>query len=395
MNKKIVLLLLITIIPCCVFAQEIKFSGEAKTGVYWRQNETAGKDPYAFVGLHNTDDAGGLSVDEKSANPGRFRLNIEYDNGNNTGMKTRLNWEGWGPNNVNAPPTWAYAFGYGNYFDDQLTVSVGKLGGSPWGTGGPEMWKELETGVGGMRVEWKPAFVPGLLNVGFVLNSHNSDKDQGWDKDKPMSLLNILRESVVGFAYTNDYFLVRFAYRFDDEADANQDNKISGGKGEEEIVYRLEERVLSNHLPGLQVWALGYLFGLFAEKKDMQWYRNWLFVQYAPDAFTAQVRFGYDYIESRSEFYVKPSFYLNLFDKLISVGTAFMYSQDFGDNKVKEGSPYHFLEIEPKIQVNFPSSYIAFVYNWRQEYINPAQVPEGLEPLKRTQWMNLRFCIYF
>ena len=371
-----------------VFAQELKLSGEAKSGILWTQSQQEGADPKAAVDLGSKDDAGN--------GKGRYRLNLDYDNGNSFGMRTRLNWETWTPDNAGSPPVWAYAFGYGNFFENQMTVSVGKLGGSPWGTGGPEMWKELETGgAGGMRTEVKPAAVPGL-NAGFVLNYFNSDRDQGWDINVPISLLNILRESVIGVSYTHDLFMVRAAYRFDDEFDATQENKMSGGKGEDEFVYRIEERMLKNYLPGFQIWALGYLFGVTAERPEMNWFRNWLFVQYAPDQFTAQIRFGYDYIASRSDFYVKPSFYWNLFDKLLSIGASFQYCQDFGEGKVFEGSPYRFIEVEPKIQLNFTSSYIAFAYNFTQEFVHPwPELKAGKDPLKQTQWMNLRFCIYY
>jgi len=369
-----------------VFAQEIKFSGEAKTGIYWQQTQLEGQDVDAFVDMKSTDDAGG--------DHGRFRLNIDYDNGKTFGMRMRLNWETWRPSALNAPPEWKYAFGYGNFFDNQMTVSVGRLGGSPWGTGGPEMWKELEDGgAGGARVEWKPTFVPGQLNVGFVLNYFNSDMDQGWPQGKPLSLFNILRESIVGLSYTNDLFLVRVAYRFDDEYDAKQDNKLTGSI-EDEFIYRIEERVLANYLPGFQIWALG---DLYAPSTDaIKWLRNWLFIQYAPDMFTAQIRVGYEYITSRSDFFVKPSLYWNFFNKLLSVGVAFTYCQDFGDGKLYEGSPYRYLEVEPKIQLNFTSSYIAFAYNFKQEYLHPWQgLTPGKDPLKQTQWMNLRFCIYY
>jgi hypothetical protein len=189
---------------------------------------------------------------------------------------------------------------------------------------------------------------------------------------------------------------VRFAYRFDDEMDAQQDNKLTGGKGEDEMVYRVEERVIRNYLPGFSIWALGHLYGLSADITDLKWFRNWLFVEYAPDVFTAQLRVGYDYISSRSDFYLKPSFYWNFFNKLLSVGAAFEYCQDFGDGKLYEGSPYRYIMVEPKIQLNFTSSYIAFAYNFRQEYLHPwATLKEGKNPLKQTQWMNLRFCIYY
>jgi hypothetical protein len=399
-NKGTLTALLVMVLGAslCVgaFAQEIKFSGEVKSGIYWRQMQYEGEDPTAYVDMHSTDDAGGLDPNGEKPSKGRFRLNIDYDNGNNFGMRTRLNWEGWSNNNLTSPPTWAYAFGYGNFIENQLTISVGKLGGSPWGTGGPEMWKELEAGpAGGMRAEWKPNFVPGL-NAGFVLGYFNQDRDQGWDDAKPISLFNILRESIIGVSYTHDLFHVRVAYRFDDEYDATQENKNRGGKGEDELVYRIEERVLNNILPGFQVWAMGYWFGVTSDYPEMKLFQNWLFAQYAPDQFTAQVRLGYDYITSRSDFYVKPSFYWNFFEKLISIGASFQYCQDFGDGKLYEGSPYRYIEVEPKVQVNFTSSYVAFVYNWRQDYMHRwTGLKEGKDPLKQTQWMNLRFCIYF
>jgi len=389
MKKKLLitlftLVVFIFFIAPSVFAQELKLSGEAKSGILWEQKQQQGRDPEAKVDMNSKDDAG--------SGRGRFRLNMDYLNQNNFGFQMRMNWETWS----DTAPQFSYAFGYGNFFDDQLRISVGKLGGSPWGTGGPEMWKELEASSGGgMRTEWKPEFLPGL-NAGFVLSYFNSDRDQGWDINVPLSLLNILRESVLGVSYTNDNFLIRLAYRFDDEFDATQENKNRGGKGEDELLYRIEERVISNYLPGFQIWALGYWFGVTSEYPEMKLFQNWLFFQYAPDLFTAQIRVGYDYIESRSDFYVKPSFYWNFFNKLLSIGASFQYCQDFGDGKIYEGSPYRYIEFEPKVQLNFTSSYVAFAFNWRQEYIGAyAELPTGKEPIKQTQWMNLRFCIYF
>jgi hypothetical protein len=383
--KKIIFALMIVSLALPAFAQELKISGEAKSGVLWEQLQREGQDPDATVKLNSKDDAGSQT--------GRYRLNLEYDNGNGFGMKARLNQE-----SFNDPPQWPYAFGYGNFFEEQMTVSVGKLGGSPWGTGGPEMWKELEMGgpYAGMRVEYKPAWMPvGKLNVGLVLNYFNSDLDQG--KTTNVSLLSILRETVLGASYTHDLFMARLAYRFDDGADAIQGvSKMTGGTGEDELVYRIEEYAIRNYLPGFSIWALGHLFGVTAEIKEVKLFRNWLFVEYAPDMFTAQVRIGYDYIESRSDFYVKPSFYWHFFNKLLSVGAAFEYCQDFGDGKIYEGSSYRYIMVEPKIQLNFTSSYIAFAYNFRQEYDHPwTGLREGKEPLKQTQWMNLRFCIYY
>jgi hypothetical protein len=389
--KKIFVILLVAGLSSAVFAQELKLSGEVKTGIYWEQSQLQGNEPEVRVKIHSKDDAG--------SNQGRFRLNLEYDNGKNFGMKARLNWQAW--KGDNPWPEWPYAFGYGNFFNDQLTVSVGILGASPWGTGGPEMWKELEEQGGGMRVEWKPNFIPekfGKLNLGFVLNDYNKAKDQGIaDFDAAITILEILKESVLGVSYTHDYFHVRLAYRLDSGLDYWVGTGDYDAKGEDELIYRIEERVLNKYVPGLQVWALGYFLGMGAKHDDITLYQNWLFVQYAPEMFTAQIRFGLDVIPSRTVFHLRPSFYWNFFDKLLSVGASFWYGQDFG-SKIYEGSPYQYIEIEPKIQINFSSSYIAFAYNFRKSYKGVLYDPTYLRwtgPVEQRHWMNLRFCIYY
>jgi hypothetical protein len=291
-----------------------------------------------------------------------------------------------------------------------LTVSVGKLGGSPWGTGGPEKWKELEqnNNGGGMRVEYKPGFIPeeyGKLNVGFVLNWLNDYDDSGMTREA--TFVDVLQESVLGLSYTHSLFMARFAYRLDSQMDikdrGSQDlvTQLNGREGGE-FIYRVEEYALRRVLPGMQMWALGVYEGVFAGHPSFKKYENWVFAQYDPPElgplvtpFTAQVRVGYDMIELRSEFHVKPSFYWHFFNKLLSAGAMFSYRQDFGA-KLWPGSPYQQMEVEPKIQLNFTSSYIALVYNWKIEYMSIAW-PElnGKDPTKETQYVNLRFCIYY
>jgi len=382
--KKLLVAIFITAIVFPLSAQSgepsLRLSGEAKTGILWEeaQNEGMEKD-LSKVRLHSKDDAGGET--------GRFRLNFDYDNGNNIGFRARMQWQQFS----DARPEWSYGFGYGNFFENQLTVSVGKLGGSPWGTGGPEMWKEHEVSrEGGMRVEWKPAFVPGDLNVGFVLNYLDDPDEASVTRDA--ALVDILRESIIGLSYTNDYFLVRFAYRLDSDLDSKQ--RMDGKKEGDKFLYRVEERAITNYLPGFQIWALGYLVGVGADEDQFYNFTNWLFIQYAPDLLTAQVRLGYDYVASRQIFYVRPNLYFNLFDKLISVGAAFMYGLDFG-NRINPDAPYLYMEVEPKLQINLPSAYIAFVYNWRQQYLSYYPEAGSKDPIRQTQYMNLRFCIYF
>jgi hypothetical protein len=390
--RNILLTLLVAAIGAApAFSQEIKFGGEVKTGIFWKEFQVVGDPVDTNTRIHSMDDAGG------EGDQGRVRLNIDYDNGKNFGIRIRYQQQ----NLTDSNPQFPYAFGYGNFFEDQMTVAIGKLGGSPWGTGGPEEWKELENAAGGgMRIEWKPSFIPehvGKLNAGFVLNYYNGVREAADPNDR-QTLLNILGESVIGVSFTHDLFMVRAAYRFDDTVDVRERGSLEAGDVEGgDMVYRVEERVLRTLLPGLNVWALGYLEGVSANKPELQMFKNWLFAEYTPDLFTAQLRFGYDFISARSRFHVKPSFYWNFFDKLVSVGASFWYAQDFGDGKIYKGSPFEFIELEPKIQINFSSSYIAFVYNWRQEYVSleTAKNARGAEPIKQTQRMNLRFCIYY
>jgi hypothetical protein len=193
--KKIVCSLLFTALAAILFAQEFTVSGEVKTGLLWNKNEDK-YDEKENTFIHSKDYAG----DDE----GRFRLNVEYAK-ENVGIKLRFNWEQWGASNLTASVL-PYAFGYGNFFDDQLTVSIGKLGASPWGTGGPEMKRELEdVSKGGLRLEWKPSFVPGL-NVGVIINGFDGRTD-GYQEDgkaKPITVLHVLQESAIGAAYTHE-----------------------------------------------------------------------------------------------------------------------------------------------------------------------------------------------
>jgi len=276
----------------------------------------------------------------------------------------------------------------------------------------------------GRRVEWKPAWPEewGKLNAGFVLNYFNQDRDQGVDNTEiVITLAEILKESVIGVSYTHEWFMARVAYRLDSAVDANQANKAPGasGQGEDEMVFRVEEYALKRWVPGFRVWGLGHFYGLSAKKKEVQTYKNWFFIEYDPPElgplvtpFTAQLNLGLEnsFIEDPQDeskglvmgnFFLKPSFYWHFspggYSKLISVGSAFRVSFDYGAGGIEGPHPYYYMEIEPKIQINFQSSYIAFAYQFRKEYIHEqfAQSMGLKEPVKQTQWMNLRFCINF
>lgn len=379
--KRFIIALFIIALSVPAFSGDWAISGEAKTGFLWEKTEKVGKDPEEKVRLGNLDDAGN--------DQGRFRLNLEYAEGN-VGFKMRIEYDTWGDS---TPSKWpfSYAFGYINSFEDQLTFSIGRLGSSAWGTGGPEKWKELEVmnSGGGVRVEYKPYYIPGL-NIGFVLNWFNGSMDRGLSRNPTM--LDLLQESVLGVSYVNDYFLVRFAYRLDDELDQRPGSFASGREGDD-LIYRVEEKILDNYVKGLKVWALGVYEGVGADSDDCIRFENWLFAEYAPQWFTAQIRFGYDVVETRSILHLKPSYYQHLFNRFLTIGASFLWKQDFGEYKVYPGSPYYVIEVEPKIQLNFQNAYVAFVYILNREYIQ--KTPLADPPIDQTQKMNLRFGMWF
>jgi hypothetical protein len=351
------------------FTQELLISGEIKTGFFYFSKQTGNQDPVSEGFVHNSEDDSGeqLLLNPVNRSQGRFRLNLQFEK-ENIGMKVRFQQLEWRDSSV---PLWSYAFAYGDFIEDQLKISIGKLGDSPWASGGPEMWKELDTRIG-IRTEYKPRFLPGL-NVGFVLNDMD---DQATQSGRQQTIGDIFMESVLGFGYTNDYLDLRLAYRLDSECDYTDGDKM---------IYRIEEKVIQQYLPGFQIWANGSYEGLRSEGLRSLWLVNWLYVQYAPELFTAQIRLGYDALDKRGIFYVRPSFYYNFFEKFLNVGASFEFGQDFGDNKLYKDSPYLRMVVEPMIRVNFGSAYIAFVYQYRNEYHTT-----GVDEITTVHAANLR-----
>ena len=385
MKKFIAVVFAGIIVTGIAFAQEFKVSGEIKTGFFWfdrervREGKTYESQQAGWV--HNSEDDAGqaalLTDPALVTSQGRFRMDMHLDNGN-TGLKVRfeqLEWKAGG-----GFPRWAYAFAYGDFLSNQLKISIGRLGDSPWATGGPEMWKELDTQIG-IRAEIKPKILPGL-NIGFVINDLSDQQSQHYSE--PQTLFDVLSESVLGISYTHDVFHGRLAYRLDSKFDEDAGDRL---------IYRLEERVLRNFIPGFQIWANGDWQGLRTDNPDNYlWLVNWLYVQYAPELFTAQLRLGYDAFSRRSIFYARPSFFLNLFNKFINIGASFEFGQDFGDNaflKESDTSPLRIM-VEPMIKVNFGTAYIAFVYQYRKEFLSPSYVD-----FTRNHIINLRVLYVF
>jgi len=391
--RKAVCALALALCAVTVFAQDFTISGEMKTGILWSKYENQLDDPTEGTASGSKDDAGD--------GPGRFRLNVEYFKPDiNVGFKFRLNWENWNRSDIQGTPAWPYAFGYAKLLDKQVTLSLGKLGDSPWGTGGPEMWMELESygSAAGIRVEVEPHAVPGL-NVGFVLNNFNRTREK-WGS-KPVPFYEYLAESVVGVLYDHEWFHARMAVRFDSQTDS-VDRDTDGIDGAD-IIYRLEEKVLEKYLPGFKLWAMGYATGIGASEDTRRIYfdnRNWLFAEYAPSLFTAQIRFGLDAKMDSRILYIKPSIYFNLLDEFIKVGASFEYTKYFFDvvNTYKD-TWFNKIEFKPLVQVNFsPEIYAAMEYSLQQAYqtyYGSLYERRGLEPIVQTQWFNLRVGVSF
>jgi hypothetical protein len=385
-----------------LFAQEVTLSGELKTGLYMEQETIGNLDPIAKGGMTNNDGDSGSSE-------GRLRMDFSSVYGN-MGLRVRFQIE---PESLGPfTPTWSFAYGYGNLFDDQLTISAGLLGESPWGTGGPKLRSDPESreyiaynkmsgdpytaseGLMGIRFEYKPSFIPGL-NVGFVLNQ----PDQVAIAWQDQTFGDVLGESVIGVSYQNDYFAVRVGYRFDSKADAYSNKADEGGR----LTYRLEERVLDNMVEGMKVWLNGEYYGIGCEQKEFEkavggdiikvklgageYFINWLYWLWDTDNFTAQLYAGLGIYKSYNNERFKPllerqeyqsleflpAFYYKFFDNLLQAGLGLGFGMEFGPGKTYKNSPYQYLSIEPQVRLNLgPNAYIAAVYTYTDKYANKA-----------------------
>jgi len=379
----------------------LQLSGELKTGFFWYNLQRDGQEEPDERGfIHNSEDdpvgEGNETLAGYFSRPGRFRLNFQYDKGI-IGTKFRFETVQWPSSTADSENRiyWAYAFVYGNFFNNNLKVSAGKMGDSPWGSGGPEMWRELDTTIG-IRFEFIPQFIPfiapGSLNLGFVLNNIDGPPEEaalsGYQK---MTLGDILNESVIGFSYTHDYFLVRFAYRLDGLAD---------GLVREKMLYRVEERIIQKYLPGFQIWLNGYWDGLNPRKITYEHLElgepnvvgtNWLYIQYDQDLFITQLRLGYDLMQTRNIFYARPNFFFKFFDNFLQAGAAFEYAADVGDVKLDPtgNSPYLHWYIEPQVRLNLTSnSYIALVYRYYSDY--ECMIWETVDGNMQSRWANTK-----
>jgi len=384
-----------------LFAQEVTLSGELKTGFYIQQETIGNNDPVALGGMTNNDGDSGVGQ-------GRLRLDFHSAYGN-MGLKVRFQIEPGTMAEGPFTPTWGFAYAYGNLFNDQLTISAGLLGNSPWGAGGPRVRSDPESreyvsysvltgeqytafeGLVGIRFEYKPSFVPGL-NIGFVLNQ----PDQVVKSLAKQEFFDMLGESVIGAAYENDYFAVRVGYRFDSEAD-KYSNEVNEGS---RLTYRVEERILDKTMEGMRIWLNGIYYGIGGGQQEIEswdvgtssiitkktgageYFINWLYWLWDTDNFIAKCDVGLGMYKAynndklqpieREEYQsleILPGFYFKLFDNLLQAGVGLGFGMEFGEGKTYKNSPYQYISVEPQIKLNIGSrAFIAIVYNFTDKY---------------------------
>ena len=408
--KKLVAVFVMALCICgVVFAQslDMAISGEVKTGLFWFLSDIEGvEDSPQGAFIHNSEENIWMEIPEYKDlryEQGLFRLNFQIGK-ENIGAKFRFQTTGW-PFGGTSEANWGYAFLYGNFFNDQLRFSVGKLGESPWGLNEEDFEKELDSTMG-LRFEFLPSFLPGL-NIGFALNDWNTQVSG------ETSIIDLLQETVLGVSYTNDYFHGRFAFRLDSEVDKNDRLSYATDQGSM-LVYRLEERIIQNYLPGFQIRASGFFEDLGNEDNNMLSAANYLYINYEPEIISAGLRLGYNIVNlqlldygidnSRQYFSGRPSFYFKLFNDLLHIGLAGEIAIDFGDGKVVSDNYLHWY-IEPMIKLNMSSNaYLALVYryqddNYKLELSNRDDKTNKYTDYScinsKTHWVNLRAVFTF
>jgi len=406
----------------------LNFAGEVKTGYYAEHERIGGLDPRNYNTMGNND---GDSGSDNS----RLRLDIHagYEN---IGLRVRLQVEAGAGGAFN--PAFNYAYAYANMFKDQLSISAGILGNSPWGSGGPYLRRELETretvvknpnngdittqtsGLIGIRFEYKPNFYPekyGRLNIGFILNQPDGNSVKS---PSEQTFSELLGETVIGVSYTHEYFAASFAYRFDSEMDLFSGTITNEGG---QLIYRLEERALDKKVKGMQIFLNGYYFGIGMEQFPMdvgggnfvgmgggEYFVNWLYWLWDYKKFITNLDVGFTMHKSRFNrslapelrqdykiLEILPAFHYKLLDDLLRLGVGFGIGLEFGPGKTFEGSSYQYIYVEPQIRLNFSNTaYIALLYNFTRKYAHPEIniIPAGqtMQPgdMSNRHWINLR-----
>jgi hypothetical protein len=369
----------------------LEVSGEIKTGFLFERRDEGGETT-SFARINNNDGDAGSSE-------GRVRMSIGIQT-RNVGIRTRFFQDnfirGTGANDQNLLKVRTdFAYAYGTIFNSQLKISAGLLGESPWGTGGPELYEELEKTdsartVMGIRAEWKPLGSLRGLNIGFVLNRAN----ENIPADAKETFGDLFNESVAGIAWEHKYFGFHFSYRFD--RDVKSDAAVVTG---EKFAYRLEERLLWQFLPGLQISANGYCDGINSEGRGAGrnmpgYFQNWFYARYDPMDFTAGFDIGYrdNFVRKEGQLLeIRPFFYYKFFNSHLLAGAMGGLVMGFNGSESYPDVFYNNWYVEPQVKLIINNNfYLALVYR----YTSTAFQTLGNFDYY-TQWFNLRLSYTF
>jgi hypothetical protein len=428
--RRITIALLVALLAAgVVFAQELTVSGEVRTGFYAEQETIGNLDPRNYSIMQNNEG-------DSAGSAGRLRMDFRFAL-KNVGLRVRFQVDA-GAGGASTP-LFNYAYAYGNVFNEQVTISAGILGDSPWGTGGPELNRYLETsetigrdsrngeiytkvlGLMGIRFEYKPLFLPGL-NLGFVLNQPDTTMVK---TSTEQTFVELLGESVVGVRYEHDYFAASAGFRFDGDMDRI---RLGGPNEGGRLAYHLEERLLGTLISGMKISANGYYYGLGSEQFDQnvgtaakpvmvklgsgEYFTNWLYWLWDADNFIAKFDTCFTmnksyfnqslYPNLRQEYQslsFRPAFYYKFFNNMFQAGLSLGFGMEFGPGKIYINSPYQYFSVEPQIKLNLNSNaYIALVYNFTDRYAHPdINVGQGIQLGDKSQrhWINLRAVYVF
>ncbi|GHU20430.1 hypothetical protein FACS1894163_13450 [Spirochaetia bacterium] len=254
-----------------------------------------------WTGLRITQESGGglpdkdpvVDVMHGDGTPALYRMNFTYTKGNlQFKWRTQANSDGGTADQLQVNPDniFAYAFATGSFYDDQILLSLGKLDGSPYESGGDDGSESANEGTTGIKAEWKPTFVKGLglgIVLPAVINSYQPNIPQYFSE---VSLLA---------KYDAEPIDVRFGIQFDGDGDGESARKPdgtidhafkteSGGK----IIYGLNPK-LGRIVDGLNVHVNGLITGIPTVDgvKDTAFTtQHWLITKFAKGDLSAALR---------------------------------------------------------------------------------------------------------
>jgi hypothetical protein len=228
MKKLGALTLVLLIVTGALAADDgLAISGEAKTTLQ----------------VYTEGDADTVVKFDNDGNPGRAQFGFVYTAGN---LEAKWMLRSVNLSDAGADALIPYAFGTAAFLDDQIGISVGRIDGALWASGG--VTDISFDGILGARFEFKPAVVEGL-SVGFTLPAFNFDNKVG----------DYFSELIFGVRYNlADTLDIRVAVNLDGDGDIGANGSQKGTS----FLYGLGLPVLGTFVPGLSLWVDGAFRGL-------------------------------------------------------------------------------------------------------------------------------------